>query len=228
MINNSHGKRMVREDLIKKFEELASKKAAIKVKATNIKELSNEVLNSLECGDIVMKKTGNQYHSYIVTYKEANQGICLTYVDASVVETQSYDYVDGAWVYNSEDKTELQQKLTAGDNITIESNVISATVLHTHIVHLSDNNGTEFYLRIYKESATPMTDIRNVITFLSNNGFGSDGNFYPIDFGYDSNGLIIGIKKYQTTKLAYLSYVSGVVTTVNMTDNVAIISDNVI
>ena len=33
----------------------------------------------------------------------------LTYVDASVVETVSYDYTDGAWVYNSTDSTPLTE-----------------------------------------------------------------------------------------------------------------------
>ena len=40
----------------------------------------------------------------MVSYKKDDTGMCLTYADASVVETQSYDYTEGHWVYNSEDK----------------------------------------------------------------------------------------------------------------------------
>lgn len=74
---------------------------------TDMTKLTTDQCNALECGDVVLKKTGNQYHSYRVSYKEKNTGMCLTYVDASCVETISYDYTDGAWVYNSTDHTTL-------------------------------------------------------------------------------------------------------------------------
>ncbi len=74
---------------------------------TDMTKLTDDQCNALECGDVVLKKTGNQYHSYRVSYKEKNTGMCLTYVDASVVETISYDYTDDAWVYNSTDHTTL-------------------------------------------------------------------------------------------------------------------------
>lgn len=70
----------------------------------NIKTLTNDQIAVLECGDMVIKMTGKMKHTYTVTYKEDGQGICLTYFDASCIETQSYDYVDGKWTYNSEDK----------------------------------------------------------------------------------------------------------------------------
>ena len=73
----------------------------------NIKEMTDEEIDGLKVGDVVAKKTGDMYHCYVVSYKEEHHGICLTYVDASVAETQSYDYTEGHWVYNSEDKTEL-------------------------------------------------------------------------------------------------------------------------
>lgn len=78
----------------------------VKFIVTNIKSLTDAQCEILKAGDIVVKKTGNQYHAYIVSYNENNQGLCLTYSDASVVETVSYDYIDGHWVYNSTDKSE--------------------------------------------------------------------------------------------------------------------------
>lgn len=74
---------------------------------TDMTKLTDDQCNALECGDVVLKKTGNQYHSYRVSYKEKNTGMCLTYVDASCVETISYDYTGGHWVYNSTDHTTL-------------------------------------------------------------------------------------------------------------------------
>ena len=120
------GKRMVDEDLIAILESISNNGIA-KITTSNIKTLTNEDIESLKCGDIVAKVTGDQKHAYIVSYKEDGQGICLTYIDATYVETISYDYTDGNWVYNSQDSTEIQSKLTAGDNISITDNVISAT-----------------------------------------------------------------------------------------------------
>lgn len=81
------------------------------VEVEDITAIPADVLDSLECGDIVVKKTGNQRHSYRVSYKGdgAGEGICLTYTDASVVETVSYDRTDESWAYNSTDKTPLGQ-----------------------------------------------------------------------------------------------------------------------
>ena len=74
-----------------------------KLEVTNITNLTKYQIDKLEVGDVVAKKTNGMYHHYIVSYKENNVGICLTYTDASVVETVSYDYVEGNWVYNSTD-----------------------------------------------------------------------------------------------------------------------------
>lgn len=104
----SHGKRMVREDLIKK---LLNGDYSVKLKdITNIQSLTDEQINELKAGDVIVKKTGDQTHAYLVTYKEENQGICFSYFDATVIETVSYDYTDGHWVYNSTDISN-QEKL---------------------------------------------------------------------------------------------------------------------
>lgn len=81
------------------------------VEVEDITAIPADVLDSLECGDVVVKKTGDQLHSYRVSYKGdgAGGGMCLTYTDASVVETVSYDRTDEGWAYNSTDKTPLGQ-----------------------------------------------------------------------------------------------------------------------
>ena len=74
-----------------------------KVEVTNIQEISSSILSSLNCGDMVIKNTSGSKHTYVVSYKQDDVGICLTYSDATVVETVSYDYVTDTWVYNSTD-----------------------------------------------------------------------------------------------------------------------------
>lgn len=76
-----------------------------KIETNNITGLTKAQLDSLEPGDVVNKITGSDVHSYRVSYK--GSGICLTYVDASTVETVSYDRSGNNWVYNSTDKSSL-------------------------------------------------------------------------------------------------------------------------
>ena len=76
----------------------------------SITEMTDEQLDKLQVGDTVAKKTGTAEHLYTVTYKDAeNGGLCLTYMDASVVETVSYDHTESGWAYNSTDKTPLTE-----------------------------------------------------------------------------------------------------------------------
>lgn len=80
------------------------------IKSTAVEDITkvpSELLEALEAGDVVVKKTTNQFHSYRVSYKEVNQGIILTYVDATCVESVSYDWSTNKFVYNSTDHTTL-------------------------------------------------------------------------------------------------------------------------
>lgn len=95
--------------------------AVVKIETNNIETLSDDELNSLKVGDVVQKKTGNQKHCYVVSYKEENHGICLTYVDCGYMETISYDYTNGHWVLNSKDVKEV-----LGKNEDIQVNGITS------------------------------------------------------------------------------------------------------
>ena len=79
------------------------------VEVTDITALTNAQCEALQCGGVLIKVTGNQKHRYVVSYKEDKKGMCLTYTDASVVETVSYDYTDSNWVYNSTDVTPIAE-----------------------------------------------------------------------------------------------------------------------
>ena len=83
--------------------ELAA--AAAPIEVSDITALTGAQLDALEVGAKVVKKTGTAKHLYVVSYKDAeNGGLCLTYTDASTVETVSYDHTESGWAYNSTDK----------------------------------------------------------------------------------------------------------------------------
>ena len=85
------------------LSELAG--AAAPIEVTDITALTGDQLDALEVGAKVAKKTGTAKHLYVVSYKDAeNGGLCLTYTDASTVETVSYDHTESGWAYNSTDK----------------------------------------------------------------------------------------------------------------------------
>lgn len=126
-----------------------------KYEVESVESLSSEQIDSLKAGDIVVKKTGNQRHAYIVSYKENGQGICLTYTDASCVETVSYDKSGDEWVFNSKDVMPLKnvedaQSGTIQDVLGLNSSgklvkgtVSGGTQLYEHSFYVKV--GTTFY-----------------------------------------------------------------------------------
>ena len=98
-----YGRRLIPEYLLKLLENLNTIDIPVKETVSNIQQLNDEQINGLKAGDIVVKTTGNQKHTYIVTYKEDGQGICLSYFASGYTETVSYDYTGVHWVYNSTD-----------------------------------------------------------------------------------------------------------------------------
>ena len=137
-------------------EEIDTRDVTLEV--TNIKALTKAQCEKLKCGDKVLKKTGNQRHLYLVTYKEHHVGMCLSYVDASVVETQSYDYSGNTWVYNSEDKTPLIDVEGAESGTIVDALGLDAqgklvkgtagggTKLYRHEVVSSNSSARKLYL----------------------------------------------------------------------------------
>lgn len=88
------------------------------ITVSDVKAMTDDQLDILACGDVVVKEDTSGKHAYIVTYKKDKHGICMSYFDASCIETVSYDYTNGHWVYNSmdlsyipliEDKTDYVQ-----------------------------------------------------------------------------------------------------------------------
>lgn len=77
--------------------------AMYEVANEDIESLPQELLEDLDCGDTIIKRTGNMKHCYWVSYKEAGVGICISTCACGYMETISYDFTDGQWVFNSKD-----------------------------------------------------------------------------------------------------------------------------
>lgn len=95
-------------------EGIVEQIAALEV--DDVEALTDAQLDALNVGDKVAKKTGTAEHFYVVSYKDAeNGGLCLTYTDASVVETVSYDHTADGWAYNSKDVTPIIEHVSVSD-----------------------------------------------------------------------------------------------------------------
>lgn len=81
-------------------------KATNKIVATDITKLDGKQIESLQAGDMVIKRDSSGDHSYRVSFRSAT-GICLTYSDCENVETVAYDKVEGVWTYDSTDVTNI-------------------------------------------------------------------------------------------------------------------------
>lgn len=185
----------------------------VKFSVSNIQSMTDEELNSLKVGDVVQKKTGNQKHCYVVTYKEEKHGICLSYVACGYMETISYDYTAGHWVFNSKDVQETQEKLVSGTSIkTVNSqsllgsgNIVVGGDTHGYritlnITYKSDGEGTNFrYINgngqivevmIPFDNTVPQYVFENVVAFetLDDSAFGVDS----VEGAYNSGGTVYG------------------------------------
>ena len=136
-----------------------------KFKVSSISSLSSEQCEELKCGDVVCKEDSTGLHAYIVSYKKDGVGICLTYTDASCIETVSYDYVTDAWVYNSMDLMPLidienAESGTIQDVLGLDSNgklvkgaISGGTKLYKHVIHLKRNTDNYKFVVLSNSSA---------------------------------------------------------------------------
>lgn len=174
------------------------------IETSNITGLTTEQCESLNVGDVVIKLTSNQKHTYTVSYKENNVGMCLTYVDASVSETVSYDCIEGNWVYNSTDVTELgggsfeQEQAdwneaddTKASFIKNKPTIPSENHLYEHNIYMlymasetTDECG--FWLTIITNTNTPFT-LSSLYNYLENNLFSNENKKIGTGYLFDDN-----------------------------------------
>ena len=119
------------------------------ITTTNITNLTTEQINSLKSGDIVLKQDETGNHAYIVSYNKDKTGICLTYTDASRVETVSYDFTNNAWVYNSTDVTEFE-------NFTNEQAVKNLIQADKDILSQITREGHGPYTIVFPKNVLPL------------------------------------------------------------------------
>ena len=176
------------------------------LEVSNVKTLSNAQIDLLRCGDYLVKKDASGEHAYKVTFK-SDTGLCLTYHDASVVETQSYDKIDGVWTYNSEDKTpnllELQNVEDAPDGtinkaLGLDSNgglvkgtISGGTKLYKHSFSITGSatiNGNS--CTISGAGTTP----QNIIEIISNEDGQSENYKYYLLHNFGLQNCSINIR----------------------------------
>lgn len=83
-----------------------------RVEVDNMEQIDGAILEELQCGDIVVKKTKegkkDLFHTYIVSHKQAT-GICISYNTTGYSDTYSYDKIEGVWTFNSKDVWQAQE-----------------------------------------------------------------------------------------------------------------------
>jgi len=78
------------------------------IEVTDISSLTGDQLDVLHCGDLVVKVSGDQRHTYWVSYKdEINGELSLTYADHENVEEVYYEKSGGVWGYVQTDNTPI-------------------------------------------------------------------------------------------------------------------------
>lgn len=136
----------------------------------NIKAISSDILNKLKAGDIVLKNTNGQLHAYSVSFKKDDEGICLTYSDASVVETISYDYIGEQWVYNSTDITPLnvQSDWNENDNTKVSFIKNKPTIPHLYQYYFDGNDTANESIFINVISPNNFNNLDDLLDWLLN------------------------------------------------------------
>lgn len=228
------GKRMVHEDEIKQIKENSNNIEEIEelleitptIYYTNdITHLTNNFINALQAGDIVIKQTGsganNQNHAYRVSFKKRNEGMCLTYTDASCSETVSYDKSAINWHYNSTDvtifsdfatKNELPAEVEAitptGTETTLEGLKIGDTSYkvgggggeqpHLYCHHLLitiSGKKVALYATIYTNNNTQFYGAKLSKYLIDNNI-----NYFQVNgYDYETNNQVYSISKSSTS-----------------------------
>ena len=177
--------------LHKEIEDVKESSSAV-IEASNITALSDDELNALKVGDVVQKITGEQKHCYIVTYKQEEHGICMSYVAAGYMETVSYDYTDGHWVYNSTDVVEVKDPEAAPSG-TIQD--VLGLNAGGKLVKGAVSGGTKLYKHTMSGLTEANTSIPRTLELVSLSSnpitLGSYGSLLCIPFYSMPDGSII-------------------------------------
>lgn len=82
----------------------------------NVESLTATQLDNLKAGDVVIKKSGNEKHTYVVVYKdEVNGELSLVYTDAWNAEEVYYEKGVSGWAFVVKDITALSGRISVTD-----------------------------------------------------------------------------------------------------------------
>ena len=132
IVNNSHKQHdNIRElDEYTHAEESRAKAAEAnlnrikvgRITVEDVKTLTENQINSLSTGDVVIKSKDGKSHAYTVTYKKANE-MCLVYADHENIEEVYYEKQQDVWTYVQTDNVPLKFKTISGQSIIGEGNI---------------------------------------------------------------------------------------------------------
>lgn len=205
--------------------------ANLTISTTDIANLSNDVCNSLECGDVVRKidKNGKE-HAYTVSSKESDK-MCLVYADDEKVEKVKYEISDGKWAYDETETNEFsdltkdcpkvykvddEQELTNDlfNKINLGDIIVSTFSKYSYVVNKKQLSPTT---KIYAGSTDFMLDSPWVAQQVFEWQVGHSPSTYIKESEYKGSGLNRDICFYKinyknSTGSLYLCEVQGITT----------------
>lgn len=132
----------------------------------NITNLTAEQLDALRPGDIVIKNTGTEKHTYHVSYKDATVGeLSLTYVDHQNAEEVYYEKQSDVWTYITTDITPLNQGGSSDTDMSVET--FSGATLNVAAGKLYRANVAISALTITLPAVNDTTKTKNIIINLT-------------------------------------------------------------
>lgn len=79
---------------------------ATPLESDDIENLTDEQLENMSAGDVVIKKDATGEHAYVCSYK-GEGGLCLTYADCENVETLAYEKDESGWAFDDKTVTHI-------------------------------------------------------------------------------------------------------------------------
>ena len=120
----------------------------------SIEALTGAQADALKAGDVVVKKTGTQRHTYLVAYKDDTEGeLALVYADAWNVEEVYYEKGESGWAFVVKDITPISTHVSISEQraqlVTLCEALKTAEVITTYSI--SENPTNNVYSITFNE-----------------------------------------------------------------------------
>lgn len=172
IVNNSHQQ----HDNIRELDEFAHHLDDIKVgkiSVSDVLDLTNEDINNLKTGDVVVKQGTNNTYAYEVTRKNDNE-MSLVYVDHEKIEEITYELVQSTedpeeynWQYKQTDILDIPEVYTKTEiddrfNDVLGVNAEDITALKALVEDLDDTTGILTTLNEKQDNLVSGTNIKTI------------------------------------------------------------------